>query len=367
MSMTEIMLVQASFGLAMALFEFPSGYLADRVGYRRTLMYGSLLCIGGWAMYSVASELWMIVIAELILGVAFSLISGCDSALMYESLAATGHEADFAKWDGRARFWGQCAEGTGALVAGVIYAWWRPLPFVLEAIVWAVAFGVAWRLCEPPRATRHRARHWHHMRGMVSYMFRRSRRLTAIVAVTVIFGLASFVPVWLVPLYATGSGVAEHWIGVIWAVANYSVALSALWSHRIGAALGMIPTLVLCIFLVSGGYFGLGLSHGLFGFAFYYLLTTMRGLLGPMLLQQEHRSIPSADRAGFLSLRSLVFRVGFLVLGPAVGLAVDQHGQHDVLVVLGIGFVCSTTVAVVLFYLVRHEHVDVPDLGGEQT
>ena len=37
MSMAEIMLVQGGFGLVMALFEFPSGYLADRIGYRRTL------------------------------------------------------------------------------------------------------------------------------------------------------------------------------------------------------------------------------------------------------------------------------------------------------------------------------------------
>jgi len=34
LSMVEIMIVQALFGLSLALFEFPSGYLADRIGYR---------------------------------------------------------------------------------------------------------------------------------------------------------------------------------------------------------------------------------------------------------------------------------------------------------------------------------------------
>ena len=38
MSMGQIMLLQGAFGLAMVLFEFPSGYLADRMGRRKTLV-----------------------------------------------------------------------------------------------------------------------------------------------------------------------------------------------------------------------------------------------------------------------------------------------------------------------------------------
>ena len=52
MSMTEIMLVQGGFGLAMALFEFPSGYLADRIGYRRTMVLASVMNAVGWTVYA---------------------------------------------------------------------------------------------------------------------------------------------------------------------------------------------------------------------------------------------------------------------------------------------------------------------------
>ena len=37
-SITQIMLLQGVFGLTMVLLEFPSGYLADRIGYRRSLI-----------------------------------------------------------------------------------------------------------------------------------------------------------------------------------------------------------------------------------------------------------------------------------------------------------------------------------------
>ena len=38
LSIADIFLLQAVFGLAVALLQFPSGYVADRVGYRRSLL-----------------------------------------------------------------------------------------------------------------------------------------------------------------------------------------------------------------------------------------------------------------------------------------------------------------------------------------
>ena len=42
MSLTEIMWLQAIFGATTVLLEFPSGYVADRLGYRRSLLTGAL-------------------------------------------------------------------------------------------------------------------------------------------------------------------------------------------------------------------------------------------------------------------------------------------------------------------------------------
>jgi hypothetical protein len=149
------------------------------------------------------------------------------------------------------------------------------------------------------------------------------------------FGVSSFVPVWIIQLYAVGAGVPVAWLGPIWAAANYSVALAALSSAAIGRRVGLLPTLGLCVALVLLGYVGLGLTHAWYGFAFYYLLTLMRGLNGPVLHHEEQRLVPSSDRASFLSLRSLIFRGSFIVLGPMVGAAIDRHGMHPVLLVVG--------------------------------
>jgi len=335
MSMTEIMALQGAFGLAMALFEFPSGYLADRIGYRRTLMIASVLNAVGWSIYVRANTLPHILVAEIVLGIGISLISGTDSALLYESLEETGQESEFGRWNGRVRFFGQVGEGTAAIVAGFLYAYWHRMPFLLEVFIWVFNLAVAWRLVEP---TRHRPPlqdNWKQIKGMLRHVFVEDTRLFAIVAITIALGMSSFVPVWTIQLYATDAGLPAAALGVVWAIANYSVAVGSLYSTRLSAALGLRRVLMLCIGLIAAAYLGMGLTHAVWGVGFYFLLTIMRGLNGPVLHHEEQRRIPSSDRAGFISLRSLTFRASFLILGPLVGLSIDHWGQHPVLLVLG--------------------------------
>ena len=116
LSMAEIMLLQAVFGVVVAAMEFPSGYVADRLGYRPTLLGAAICSLLGWAVYLVAFDFWTVALAEGILGIAFSFISGADTALLYESLHATGREGDFAFWYGRFRFSGEIAEGSAAFL-----------------------------------------------------------------------------------------------------------------------------------------------------------------------------------------------------------------------------------------------------------
>ena len=335
MSMTEIMLVQGGFGLAMVLFEFPSGYLADRIGYRRTLVIAAILNAIGWSIYARADGIGGVVLGEIVLGIGISLVSGSDQALLYESLKETGRESDYSKWNGRMRFWGQLGEGSAALVAGVMFAYWARLPFVTETVVWIVNLYVAWRLVEPARHRPPAGGNWQQIRAMVRHVSMESPRLRAVMLLTIALGMSSFIPVWTIQLYATDAGMDAGWLGVVWAVANYSVAISSLFATRVSARIGFLRLMVVCVVLIAIGYAGMGLSQSLWGVGFYLVLTTMRGLFSPPLGHEEQRLIPSTDRAGFLSLRSLIFRGTFLIIAPLIGLAMDEFGQHPVLLAVG--------------------------------
>jgi MFS family permease len=345
MSMGQIMLLQGAFGFAMALFEFPSGYLADRIGYRRTMIIASILNAIGWSLYTNAEGIPEILVAEIVLGIGVSLISGTDTALLYESLKDQDREHEFGMWTGRVKFFGQFGEGSAAIVAGFLYAYWHRLPFALEAFIWIVNLGVAWKLVEPSRHRPPMQESWKQIKGMVRHVAVDNRRLRAVVAMTIALGMASFIPVWTIQLYATDAGLDASKLGIVWAAANYTVAIASLYSTRLRGAIGLPGLLLICIALVGAGYAGMAWTHTVWGVGFYFLLTLMRGINGPSLNHEEQRHIPSSDRAGFVSLRSLSFRLLFLVIAPLIGASMDSHGQHPVLLVVGGLLVVAACVA----------------------
>jgi MFS family permease len=68
MSLTDVVLLQALFSLAVVLFEFPSGYFADRVGYRKSLLVGTILSMAGWCVYVGGASFATVALAEVVLG-----------------------------------------------------------------------------------------------------------------------------------------------------------------------------------------------------------------------------------------------------------------------------------------------------------
>ena len=335
LSVATIMVVQAAFGLVMAILEFPSGYLADRLGYRRALVLGMALMAIGWLLYALARTLWQILLAEIWLGAGLSLISGADSALLFESLNATGRAADFGKWYGRMRSVGQLAAGSAALLAGSMYAAWTRLPFVAEVLVCLAALLLARQLVEVPTAQLQGLAHTGRMHAILRHALFENVRLRSVIYLTTILALACYVPVWLVPLYARDAGINAGLWGIIWAGSSYSVAIASLAASGLKARLGLLGSLLTCVVFVAIGYLGLGLSQTALGIAFYFCVTWVRGSQAALLHHEEQLLITSGDRAAFVSLRSLVFRLAFVVLGPPIGLLVEHHGQHATYLGLG--------------------------------
>lgn len=349
LSLSQILLLQSIFAVAMVVMEYPSGYISDRVGYRTALTFASILGIAGWGVYTAASSFQGVLIAEILLGISTSFISGTDSALLYESLKGNGEEAAYARHEGRSTFFGQTGEAAGALFAGLLYARYPLLPFILQVGVWVLALLFTRGLAEPRREPRCHGSHLREALDSARYVFIENRRLRVTILLSIVLGLSSFYPVWLIQPYMRDSGVPLASFGPVWAGANLVVALFAVLSHRVRDRLGDRWMLLFLMLLVWGGYLGLGWTAGVWGFLFYYLLTAMRGMRGPFLLHVVQSEIPSVNRAGMLSLQSLCFRLLFACTGPLVGRYADASGVGNTFRLLGIAYLIVLPPLVYLF------------------
>ncbi len=326
LSLSQILLLQSIFAVSMVVMEYPSGYISDRIGYRTALTMASLLGLVGWGYYTMATSFQEVLIAEVLLGISTSFISGTDSALLFESLKANKEDTTYSRCEGRSTFFGQTGEAAGAIFAGVLYAYYPLLPFFLQIAVWLLALFITRGMVEPKREPHRHGNHLAQALASARYVFIENKRLRITILLSITLGLSSFYPVWLIQPYMRDCGVPLVSFGPIWAGANMVVAIFALMSHRARAFLGDRGMVLLVVALVWTGYMGLGVSVGVWGFLFYYLLTAMRGMRGPFFLHVAQNEIPSETRAGMLSLQSLSFRLIFALTGPLIGQYADSNG-----------------------------------------
>ena len=358
LTLTQILLLQGIFSVATLLLDYPAGYVSDRLGYRCALNIASLLGIAGWGLYTVAGSFGGVLAAEILLGMSLSFVSGSDSSLLYETLAAEGSEQSYARHEGRMNGFGQIGEAAGALMAGVIYAYAPVLPFILQVGVWIAALFVTRGLADTSRERTVPVRsHLAEALSTARYAFRDNRHLRYTILLNTVLGIASFFPVWLIQPYMQHAGVPLAWFGPVWAVANLTVALCALASHRLHLRLGDRGMVLLFVALVIAGYLGLGLTAGVGGFLFYFLLTAMRGLRGPMMLSHTQGESSSDNRAATLSLQSVSFRLLFVCTGPLVGRLADGVGVRQSFQFLLYAFL-ATLPLLALFFLRHARRVD---------
>jgi MFS family permease len=350
LTLTQILLLQGIFSLTTVVLDYPAGYVSDRLGYRTSLTVASLFGMAGWGIYTVAASFAGVLLAETLLAVSLSFISGSDSALLYETLRAQGAEHLYPRFEGRMNGFAQTGEAVGAMFAGVMYAAAPLLPFFLQVGVWAVALGASRLMVETPRGRRTSGRsHLGEALHTTRYAFLENRHLRNTILLNTLLGIASFFPVWLIQPYMRQTGVPVAWFGPVWAVANLTVALGALASHRMHHRLGDRGMVLLFILLIACGYLGLGVIGGVGGFLFYYLLTSMRGLRGPMFLNHAQTETPSANRAAVLSLQSVSFRLLFVCTGPLVGRLADTVGVQRTFHILLYAFLVGLPPLAVLF------------------
>ncbi|NCD24767.1 MAG: MFS transporter [Deltaproteobacteria bacterium] len=346
LSLTEILTIQVFFSVASVAMEYPSGYISDRLGYKIALIVACVFAMAGWGWYIVAASFWEVLGAELLLGVSYSFISGSDTALLFEILRAANRVDLYARCDGRMAGWAQVGEAAGAMFAGFMYAASPSAPFVAQILVWVAALLLCLTLDEPrvdhgPRISSHLAE----ALGVCRHALIENPAIRSTIVFGMLLGLASFYMVWLVQPFMRECGVPLAWFGPAWAGANLVVAAASAWSHRVQHKLGLRKLSVMFGVLIVGAYLGLGLTSAVASFVFYYLLTAMRGLQGPVMRALLQQASQRRNRASILSLHSLVFRLGFVLTGPLVGRIADSHGFAVVFLSLGVFFALALPVA----------------------
>jgi len=344
LSMTEILFLPVCFSVGVFVFELPSGFFADLYGRKRTMAVGFLLITLGIVLKSTTSTFVFFACWEFLLGVAVSLISGADSALLYDSLVALEKEDDYKRWEGRLQFTSNASEGVAAIFGGLLALISLRTPLFVEIGFMSCAFLISLTVFEPPRAKHdHAAGKWALIKDIVSRSLKTNTQLRWIMLYSAMHGTTTFVIVWFIQPFLKDQGLELGYFGIFWAFLNLSVGIWALGAHRIEEWLGKQRVLALLSIITIASYLMLAFLDNWWGFLPIVILYASRGIRTPLFKGYINELCSSEERATVLSLYALIFRITFLVIGPLIGFINDVVSFKWAMlfgaVVFSIGFV----------------------------
>lgn len=136
--------------LSAAAFEVPTGVLSDRLGRRGTMITGAVVMVAAHLGYAGASGYAVLLVAVVLEGLAMSLWSGNNDALLYDTLLEAGRQEEFPRHSGRVNSMFQIALALSAALGGwVAGAWSLRAVVVLSVVPQALCVLLAWWVREP--------------------------------------------------------------------------------------------------------------------------------------------------------------------------------------------------------------------------
>lgn len=368
LSMNQVLQTQALFALTIALFEVPSGYIADLWGRRRAILLGATFFAVGFLCLLQADSFMDFLLYEIILGLGYSMISGADLALLYDTEVYL-QERKLPGGVGAGKSLSRlisveaAASGIAGIFASILLLWSLNAVVLVQAALGLIPFFLAFALVEVPRPATEATHRGNARSIMELLLFGRPVVLWTALAIAV-FGLLAVYVFWVYQKYWEFQGVPIDWYGYIWAAFALTVSVSARYASALEQRFGTRRLLYLIGALPLLGLLGMALGAGWIGVLFGFALQVSRGLSMSLFYEALNRRVPGSFRATVNSLVSLIVRVIFIGTGPLLGYALDSVGVNTTLLLLLAIF--TPVIAVVLIPLVarirREELSDSPQV-----
>lgn len=314
LSLTQIALLQAAFGLSLIWVELLTSALSDNRGRREILLFGSMLLVGAEASYALASGWIGFLLAEILLGIGYSLVSGVDRALLEESLRATNHQGEVQRELG----WISHLEAWYVVVAFLIGGFLAEhvstqAPFIFGVIMFCGLVVVSLLFCEPPADFRRKGQEHVNTQCWRS-LWRRQRRAVKRIVVTkaVIIGAVSS-PVWLYLVYLEASGLDVFGVGVSFALMSLVSGLAAARGARLRRNLSIRSYTRWSLLAFAASCLVLGADVSIISALFILVHQVLRGLDRVLFADTISQRIHEG-RATVFSVSSAISRLVLVLL-----------------------------------------------------
>jgi MFS family permease len=359
----EVFLANAAFTAAMALFEVPTGVVADTRGRRISFLLSEAVLLAGTLAYvgvaAIHGGVLLFSLAGVILGLGFTFYSGAVEAWLVDALRATGFRDELDRVFARAGMVSGAATLVGTVAGGVIGSIDLALPYLVRSALLAGAFIVGFAMMHDlgftPRTLRLRgitAEMRKVARAGITYGWRAPSVRLLVLESFVMMGF--FFWAWYAwpPYFLALLGRDLIWVsGVIAALFSLAMICGNALVGRL-ARPGMRRTTILIggTATLTATMVGVGAIQRFWVAVPLFLAgAVVAGVLSPVRQTYLHAVIPTEERATLVSFDALLGSLGSVGGQAGLGYLSKVRSIADGFVVGGL----ATGVAIPLYLLLR--------------
>ena len=319
LSLAQIMQLQAAYSLSVAIFEIPSGYIADLFGRKKTIVLSTLFSFFGFLIFSFFSGFNEFIIAEICVGIGGSLMSGSDTALMYDTLIEENEQKTYTKVEGKNYAIGNFSESIAGVVGGLLAVNHLYLPVYLQTIILFFSIPISLSLIEP-KVNKKLALSFQSIKNVLYFSLIKNLKLKWLIIFSSFMGVATLSIAWLAQPFFQEINIPILYFGLLWALLNLTAGISSFNSHKFNSKNNIFKYSI--IMIVS--FILLSIYQSLVGLIFIFIIYAVRGLVTPLLKNLININISSEKRATILSIRSFIIRISFASIAPFLGFIADK-------------------------------------------
>ena len=242
LSLADIFYLQTVFATSIVVFEAPSGYFADMFGRKTALVIGSIIHGLAYLYLNFADDFASLILFEIMAGIAASLLSGADLALLYDTQKALEDDNDIehSKTISQLGFFRSSSEGLGTLVGGALALWsFEAMVIVQSAAAW-MCLILALLIIEPPYKNANKKSKRIEISAILRHLFTSDPVLRNVVIAIPLYNLATLHVAWLMQPNWAAQGISLSMFGLLWFSQSIVVAAAARFGFVIERRYGAV-------------------------------------------------------------------------------------------------------------------------------
>lgn len=346
LSYTEIMLIESLISIMQLILEIPSGIVADKIGCKKTVLLGLIGEIIAYAVLIFVNRFELCIIYGIFIAGGYSLISGADSALIYESHLEIERKDDYMQTIRQGGFWKMIILSLVTIVSGILYKKNIYLPYILSIgfLIISVCIISMYKdvNTKPNEVEKHNIKCC--IKNVIN-VFIKNKAMCWIVAVAILFNLIFTDSNYFLQVYMKEVNLKVDFYGVIFFVCNMISAFSFKNSKKIDSFFGNKTKIVSAINLALI-YVVSGVLYNFIGIGVLCLVRIWIATVKPILSVSINEKLPSASRATLLSIYTAIISIFLAMFDPIMGLVMDRYGVRGAFIgVIGICIILIFTLA----------------------